>query len=196
MLPFSEACERNKLPILEVLRTAFADRSRVIEIGAGTGQHAVYFGWQLANLTWQPTERREALEALAARVGAEGPPNVAPPVALDVLAQPWPRLEADAAFTANTVHIMPWHATVAMFAGLGRLLATDAVMAVYGPFKYGGRFTTPSNEQFDRTLRASDPASGLRDVEAVDTLARRAGFQLEADHAMPANNRLIVWRRA
>jgi hypothetical protein len=142
MLPYSEACERNKHPILKVLRVAFADCSRVIEIGAGTGQHAAYFGWQLAHLTWQPTERREALAALAERVAAEGAPNVAPPVALDVLEQPWPRLRGDAAFTANTLHIMPWHATVAMFAGLGRLLAAESVIAVYGPFKYGGRFTT------------------------------------------------------
>jgi hypothetical protein len=196
MLPYSEACERNKHPILEVLRTAFADCSRVIEIGAGTGQHAVHFGWQLAHLTWQPTDLRDALDVLAARIAAEGPPNVAAPVALDVLESPWPRLRGDAAFTANTVHIMPWHATVAMFMGLGRVLAADGVIAIYGPFRYGGRFTTPSNEQFDRMLREGDPASGLRDFEAVDVLARRVGFELDADHGMPANNRLIVWRRA
>lgn len=195
-LPYSEACERNRHPILEVLRVAFADRRRVLEMGAGTGQHAVHFARHLPWLAWQPTDRREQLAGLAARVAAEGPPNLAPPVELDVLAAPWPVLEADAVFTANTLHIMSWRAVEALFAGLEPRLPAGAVLAVYGPFHYGGRPTSDSNAAFDAMLRERDPASGVRDFEAVDAFARVAGLALQGDHAMPANNRLLVWRRA
>ncbi len=195
MLPFSEACDRNKGPILAVLREAFADRARVVEIGAGTGQHAVHFARQLPHLAWQPTDRGEYLEGLAARVAAEGPPNLAAPVELDVLRQPWPLLHGDAVFSANTLHIMSWTAVGALFAGLGRVLARDGVLAIYGPFKYGGRFTTASNAAFDAMLRERDPDSGVREVEAVSALAKAVGLELLADHAMPANNQLLVWRK-
>jgi SAM-dependent methyltransferase len=195
MLPYSEACERNKGPILEVLRQAFADRSRVLEIGAGTGQHAVHFARQLPHLHWQPTDRAEYLADLGRRVETEGPRNLELPIELDVLREPWPALSADAVFSANTLHIMSWPAVETLFAGLPRLLQADAVLAIYGPFRYSGRFTTRSNAEFDRSLRARDPASGVRDFEAVHALARRIGFELVTDHAMPANNQLIVWRR-
>jgi SAM-dependent methyltransferase len=195
MLPFSEACERNKGPILEALRDAFADRRRVLEIGAGTGQHAVHFAQQLPALHWQPTDRAEYLGDLARRIEAERAGNLALPLELDVLQQPWPALSADAVYSANTLHIMSWPAVEALFAGLPRVLDEDAVLAIYGPFRFRGRFTTASNAEFDRGLRARDPESGVRDFEAVDALARRIGFDLVADHAMPANNQLIVWRR-
>jgi SAM-dependent methyltransferase len=195
MLPYSEACERNKGPILEVLRQAFADRSRVLEIGAGTGQHAVHFARQLPHLHWQPTDRAEYLADLGRRVETEGPRNLELPIELDVLREPWPALSVDAVFSANTLHIMSWPAVEALFAGLPRLHQADAVLAIYGPFRYSGRFTAHSNAEFDRGLRARDPASGVRDFEAVDALARQIGFELVTDHAMPANNQLIVWRR-
>lgn len=195
-LPFSEACERNKDPILAVLHEAFADRTRVVEIGAGTGQHAVHFARHLPHLAWQPTDRQEYLDGLAARVAAEGPPNLAPPLELDVLRQPWPPLRGDAVFSANTLHIMSWPAVEALFAGLPGVLEPGGVLAVYGPFKYGGRFTTASNAEFDAMLRERDPESGLRDLETVNALARGAGLRLQADHAMPANNQLLVYRRA
>jgi cyclopropane fatty-acyl-phospholipid synthase-like methyltransferase len=195
-LPYSEACERNRHSILGVLRTAFADRHRVLEIGAGTGQHAVHFARHLPWLAWLPTDRREYLVGLAARVASEGPPNLAPPVELDVLAAPWPRFESDAAFSANTLHIMSWRAVESLFAGVGSMLPAGGVLAVYGPFHYGGRATSDSNAAFDAMLRERDPGSGVRDFEAVDALAQAAGLALQADHAMPANNRLLVWRRA
>jgi SAM-dependent methyltransferase len=195
MLPFSEACERNKGPILEALRDAFADRRRVLEIGAGTGQHAVHFAQQLPALHWQPTDRAEYLGDLARRIEAEGTGNLGRPMELDVLHEPWPALSADAIYSANTLHIMSWPAVEALFAGLPRVIDGDAVLAIYGPFRYGGRFTTASNAEFDCGLRARDPASGIRDFEAVDALAQRIGFKLVVDHAMPANNQLIVWRR-
>jgi hypothetical protein len=194
-LPFSEACERNKAPILAILRDAFADRTRVIEIGAGTGQHAVHFARHLPHLQWQPTDRPEYLDGLTARIAAEGPPNLAAPVELDVLAEPWPALRGDAVFSANTLHIMSWRAVEALFARLPRLLEDRAVLALYGPFKYGGRCTTASNAAFDQMLCERDPDSGIRDFEAVDALATGIGLELEADHAMPANNQLLVWRR-
>jgi len=194
MLPYSEACERNKRPILEVLREAFADRKRVLEIGAGTGQHAVHFARNLPHLTWQPTDRGEYLAGLTARVAAEGPPNLRAPLDLDVLRQPWPAVSADAVFSANTLHIMSWRAVEAMFAGLPGVLAVDGVLAIYGPFRYRGGYTAPSNAAFDAMLRERDPESGLRDFEAVNALAAAARLELQADHAMPANNQLLVWR--
>jgi SAM-dependent methyltransferase len=196
MLPFSDACERNKDPILGVLREAFADRTRVVEIGSGTGQHAVYFARHLPHLAWQPTDLREHLEGLAARIAAEGPPDLAVPVELDVLQAQWPPLTGDAVFSANTLHIMSWPAVEALFAGLRRVLTGGGVLAIYGPFRYGGQFTTASNAAFDAMLRERDPDSGIRDFEAVNALAAAAGLELRADHAMPANNQLIVWKGA
>jgi trans-aconitate methyltransferase len=192
-LPFSDACERNKAPILDVLREAFAGRQRVIEIGAGTGQHAVHFARHLPHLSWQPTDRPEYLPGLSSRIAAEGPPNLRTAVALDVL-QRWPAVRGDAVFSANTLHIMSWHAVEALFAGLPRILEPGGVLAVYGPFKYGGQFTTASNAAFDAMLRERDADSGLRDFESVNALANAAGLELQADHAMPANNQLLVWR--
>lgn len=194
MLPYSDACERNKAPILEVLREAFADRKRVLEIGAGTGQHAVHFARSLPHLVWQPTDRVEYLDGLTARIAAEGPPNVLPPLDLDVLRQPWPAVTADAVFSANTLHIMSWQAVEAMFAGLPCVLAADGVLAIYGPFRYGGGYTASSNAAFDAMLRERDPASGVRDFEAVNALAAAAGLELQADYDMPANNQLLIWR--
>jgi SAM-dependent methyltransferase len=194
MLPYSEACDRNKAPILALLREAFADRRRVVEIGAGTGQHAVHFARHLPHLTWQPTDRAEHLVGLEARIAAEGPSNLAAPLELDVLRDPWPAVTADAVFSANTLHIMSWPAVEAMFAGLRRVLAADGVIAIYGPFKYGGGYTAASNATFDAMLRERDPESGVRDFEAVNALAAAVGLELQADHAMPANNQLLVWR--
>jgi len=194
-LPYSEACERNKGPILEVLRKVFASSGRVVEIGAGTGQHAVHFARHLPHLAWQPTDCREYLPGLGARIAAEGPPNLGLPVELDVLRTPWPAVSGDAVFSANTLHIMSWPAVQALFAGLPRILEPGGTLAVYGPFRYGGRFTTESNAAFDRMLRERDPDSGVRDFEAVDALAVAAGLELQAGHAMPANNQLLVWTR-
>jgi len=196
MLPFSEACERNKEPILAVLREAFAAASQVLEIGSGTGQHAVHFAHHLPWLAWQPTDRSEHLESLAARVRQEGPANLLGPLELDVLAPgPWPVTHVDAVFSANTLHIMSWQAVEAAFRGIGTVLRPGGVLAIYGPFCYGGAFTSESNAEFDAFLRARDPDSGIRDAEAVDRLARDQGLELVADHAMPANNQLRVWRR-
>ena len=194
MLPFSEACERNKGPILAILRAAFGGLTGVLEIGSGTGQHAVHFTRHMPQLDWQPTDTAEQLPALAARVAREGPPNLRPPVELDVSWPRWPFAQTDAVFSANTLHIMSWECVEALFLGVGRLLREGGLLAVYGPFRYGGRFTAASNAAFDLDLRSRDPASGVRDFEAVDALARAQGLSLEADHVMPANNQLLLWR--
>ena len=195
MLPYSAACERNKDPILEVLRIRFADRTQVLEIGSGTGQHAVYFAAALAHLTWHPTEQLAYLTDLAERVKLEGPHNLRPPTLLDVRQAVWPLRSVDAMFTANTLHIMSWPEVVALYRGLGGVLAPGGVFCVYGPFRYEGRYTSDSNREFDRMLQERDPNSGLRDIREVTTLAEEYGLRLDADHDLPANNRLLIFTK-
>lgn len=198
-LPHSDACERNKGPILEVLRRRIGDlQGTVLEIGSGTGQHAVHFAGNLPRLRWQPTEQADALEHLAERVRREGTPNLLPPVELDVMMPTWPCSPggADVVFTANTLHIVSWRHVEALFRGVGEALCPQGWLFVYGPFRYGGRFTTESNAAFDAALRARDPASGLRDIEAVTELATAQGLQWVADLAMPANNQALAWRKS
>lgn len=194
-LPFSPACERNKGPILERLLAAFRTTRLVLELGSGTGQHAVHFATHLPWLEWQPTDLAEHLPGLRARLAFEGPPNVRPALALDVRQRPWPVARADAIYTANTLHIVPWDAVVATFAGAGETLERGGTLCIYGPFRYGGAHTSAGNEAFDAMLRERDPASGVRDFEAIAELAARAGLSLVDDHGMPANNRLLHWRR-
>jgi SAM-dependent methyltransferase len=197
-LPFSEACERNKGPILEVLRRWLSESSGlVVEIGSGTGQHAVHFARHLQQLSWQPTETPENLTGLNARVGVEGPCNLLSPLELDVMQHDWPcdADGADAVFTANTLHIMSWPQVQALFRGVGRVLRDEGLLLVYGPFRYGGQYTSYSNASFDEALHSRDPASGIRDFEAVDALAVQQGLSLVADEAMPANNQTLVWRK-
>jgi SAM-dependent methyltransferase len=193
--PYSEACERNRGPILEVLRTAFARASRVLEIGSGTGQHAVAFAAALPHLVWQASDVAAHLPGIRAWRAAHPSPNLPEPVALDVNVDPWPSSAYDAAFSANTSHIMSWTEVQRLFARVDAALEPRAIFCLYGPFNYGGAFTAPGNAQFDAALRARDPRMGLRDFEAVDALARDHGFALRTDHAMPANNRLLEWTR-
>ncbi len=193
---FSAACERNREPILALLRTLFANSRRVLEIGSGTGQHAVYFGAGLPHLVWQTSDLPQNHASILAWQREARLPNVLPPLTLDMRAPEWPAGHFDAVFSANTCHIMAWPEVERMFAGLGRWLPAGSVLCVYGPFNYGGRFTSPGNRQFDAALRQQAPHMGLRDFEAIERLAAAAGFALEADHGMPANNRLLAWRRA
>jgi cyclopropane fatty-acyl-phospholipid synthase-like methyltransferase len=195
MLICAEACERNKGPILTVLSRELAGSSSVLEVGSGTGQHAVHFASHLPQLTWQPTEVPAELAQLEERVRLEGTPNLRMPLALDVRADPWNLAQADAVFSANTLHIMGWEAVQQFFRGVGQVLAPHGVLCVYGPFRFHGAHTSDSNAQFDRFLRQRDPLSGVRDFEALDELARAAGLLARADHAMPANNRTLVWQR-
>jgi hypothetical protein len=261
--PFSPASERNRDPILEVLRVEFGGRRRVLEIGSGTGQHAVHFAAAMPWLVWQCSDRAEYLPGIRAWLDEAALPNTPAPVELDVAsaqwnllplppgkppplplagegwgegaldlgaslqeqdqerphpafgrllpqagevdsradeepclldAQPFDARPFDAVFSANTLHIMGWREVEAFFAGLDTVLAEAATVVVYGPFNYGGDYTSASNREFDGWLKARDPHSGIRDFEAVDALARGIGLRLSADIAMPANNRCLVWR--
>ncbi|HEX6319313.1 MAG TPA: DUF938 domain-containing protein [Burkholderiales bacterium] len=186
MKPFSEACERNREPILAVLKRVFGKSERVLEIGSGTGQHAAYFSAALPHVAWQASDVAEHLPGIR-MWGVD-------PIELDV-DRPWPRVAADAAFSANTAHIMSWPQVERMFKGIGDMDSVR-VFCLYGPFSYGGRHTSDSNARFDAMLRARDPSSGVRAFEDVVALARGCGMVVEEDIAMPANNRLLVFRRS
>lgn len=198
--PSAPACERNREPILQVLRTHFAGARRVLEIGSGTGQHAVHFAAALPWLAWQCSDVAENLPGIRLWLEEAGLANTPPPIELDVHGT-WPPQRFDAVFSANTLHIMGWAEVEAFFAGVDGVLANagdparGSVLAVYGPFNYRGDYTSDSNREFDAWLKARDPRSGIRDFEAVDALARKVGLALVEDVAMPANNRMLVWRR-
>ena len=195
MKPYSEACEENKAPILEVLRDVFAGVRSVLEIGSGTGQHAVYFAQNLPGLVWQSSDLIVNLSGIQAWQGEAELPNLPPPIVLDVNRADWPVADVDAVFSANTAHIMSWSAVQQMFAGVGRVLGTRGIFALYGPFSYGGCHVSVSNARFDAWLRERDPASGVRDFDALNTLAEAADLRLMRDFEMPVNNRTLVWRR-
>lgn len=191
--PFSQASENNKAAILQVLESAFAEVSQVLEIGSGTGQHAVHFARHLPHLQWQTSDLEQHHPGIALWLAEAQLSNLAPPLPLDVTQTEWPALIFDAVFTANTTHIMPWQAVECMFARIGERLPAGGVFCQYGPFNYDGRYTSDSNARFDLWLKSADPARGIRDFEAVEALARAAGLALRRDHEMPANNRLLEW---
>lgn len=193
--PNAPSTKKNREPILAVLRDIFADRRRVLEIGSGTGQHAVHFGAQLPHLTWQTSDRSDFLPGIRMWLAEAALPNVLPPFEFDVLG-PWPNGAYDAVYTANTLHIMPWTAVEALFAGLPSVLAPGGLLFIYGPFMVDGRHTSDSNAAFDQSLREKAPHQGLRDVGAVDALARQAGLVLLEQREMPSNNRCLIWRMA
>ncbi len=195
-LPFSQACENNKQPILEKIAPLLAEATDVLEIGSGTGQHGVWFARALPHLVWQTSDRQAGIEGLTARIRAEGPPNLRLPVVLDVAMPGWPVSRAGNVFTANSLHIMSPSHVESFFRGTGRILDAGGRLFVYGPFKYDGQFTTPSNARFDLWLKERDPLSGVRDIEWINQLAREAGCQCLQDHAMPANNQLLVFEKS
>jgi len=192
---FSAACERNREPILSVLRNVLANAKQVLEIGSGTGQHAVYFGAALPHLTWQTSDLPHNHASIHGWLNEAQLSNVLPPFALDVTCGNWPAGPFDAVFTANTCHIMAWEEVREMFAGVARILRPEGLFCVYGPFNYGGQFTSESNALFDMSLKAQGQHMGIRGFEDVDRLARDNGMTLVADHDMPAHNRLLVWQR-
>lgn len=191
--PHSEACERNKAPILGVLQTAFADAGTVLEIGSGTGQHAVYFGAALPHLAWQTSDLPGNHVGIRMWLDESELANVRAPLTLNVGEDRWPVDNVDGIFTANTLHIMSWPQVGQLFTGAGRILNSGGRLCIYGPFNYDSAYTSDSNASFDAMLRARDPQSGIRDFEDVQELGLKNGLKLEADHPMPANNRLLVF---
>lgn len=192
--PDAPSCARNREPILEVLRDHFADRRKVLEVGSGTGQHAVFFAAALSHLVWQTSEREENLSGIAAWLDDAALPNTPPPIELNVMGA-WPKQRFDAVFSSNTLHIMGWSEVERFFLRLPEVLERDARLAIYGPFNYGGKFTSESNAAFDVWLKEQGAHRGIRDFEAVDALAAKAGLRLREDRAMPSNNRCLVWDR-
>jgi cyclopropane fatty-acyl-phospholipid synthase-like methyltransferase len=193
MKQYSEACEQNRLPILNILRNEFPEARCILEIGSGTGQHAVYFSRHLPHLQWQTSDLEENHASIRAWLDEAGLENARQPLSLDVSRDDWPSARFDGVFSANTTHIMSWPEVKCMFAGIGKHLGPGGRFCLYGPFNYGNRYTSSSNENFDLWLRTRDTQSGLRNFEDLDELAGSHGLALRADHEMPVNNRLLVW---
>jgi SAM-dependent methyltransferase len=191
------AAERNRGPILDVLRGVLPATGLVLEIASGTGQHVVHFAAALPRLEFQPSDvDDDNLASVRAWIAETGLTNVRPPIRLDVRDPVWPVARADALFCANMIHIAPWAAAEGLLAGAGRVLPPGGVLCLYGPFAFGGRFLAPSNEAFDASLRARDPAWGVRDLDVVTATAAGHGLVREALFEMPANNHVVVFRRS
>lgn len=190
-LPYSQACENNKQPILEVLQKLFADAQSVLEIGSGTGQHAEYFAEHLNHLTWQPSDRAEHLDGLKRRIEQANLSNLLAAIELDINRQQFPHQHFDAVFTANTLHIMSWPTVERMFAKLAQVTQSSGHICIYGPFNYAGLYTSGSNELFDQSLKSRNALMGIRDIEKVQQLAQSHGYNQLQDFQMPANNRLL-----
>lgn len=193
--PFSQACENNQKPILEVLLQVFSDRKRVLEIGSGTGQHAVYCAPRLPHLIWQTADLEANHPGINSWLDESTAENLRRPILLNADHPPWAVDTVDAVFTANTCHIMAWESVESLFAGLDSILAPGAVVAIYGPFNYDGQFTSDSNARFDLWLKQQVSHQGIRDFEAINSLAENIGLALVEDNPMPANNRLLVWKK-
>ncbi len=193
--PFAASTERNSLPILEVIRREFQHASSVLEIGSGTGQHAVCFGNALHHLDWQTSDLIENHGGINAWLDEARLPNVHKPIELDVLTAEALPQDYDAVFSANTAHIMSYEAVVKMFSLVGEALRENGIFGLYGPFRQRGEFSTQSNADFDRSLRERNREMGIRDLEALDKLGESGGLVRERLYAMPANNCLAVWRK-
>lgn len=192
--PHSPAAERNREPILKVLRAWLPESGRILEIGSGTGQHAVFFAQALPKWRWQPSEHPDQLPTLRAGLDGHATANIEPPIALDATGR-WPDAEFDAAYSANTAHIMHFPAVEAMFTGVSSRLKPGGLFVLYGPFARGGRHNATSNAEFDASLRARDPGMGIRDVEQLDRLAENNRLARIAEIAMPANNHILVFEK-
>lgn len=194
---FAPAAERNRDAILAVLRRVLPARGTVLEIASGTGQHAAAFAAALPGVTWQPSDPNDAARvSISAWVAHAKLPNLQAPLALDVGREPWGIDAAQAIVCINMVHIAPWAATEALFAGAARRLDAGGVLYLYGPYRRGGAHTAPSNAAFDAQLRATNARWGVRDMEAIETLGQAVGFALDEIVAMPANNFSLVLRKS
>jgi len=195
MKSFSEACERNKDVILSTIKPLLRDKKKLLEIGSGNGQHAVYFSEHLPWLSWQTSDCVENHADIDEWINGYGGNNIKRPLDLNVLNDLWPDGFFDAIYSANTAHIMSWDAVQAFFAGVGNILRKDGLFILYGPFNYNGTFTSESNRKFEDWLKSVDPKRGIRDFEAVNQLAQASSLSLLDDIEMPANNRILVWKK-
>jgi len=195
MKRFAEACDRNQAPILEVLKTILPDSGKVLEIGSGTGQHAAYFSRSLSNLSWQPSDLAEALPSIEAWREESFAKNLNSPIVIDLFGNNEALSKVDAIVCINVIHIVAWEGVKRLFKIANRILNSTGVIYFYGPYRYADRTLEPSNEAFDYWLTKNNPASGIRDYAAVESLAHHNGFSLGGDRSMPSNNRSIWWVR-
>lgn len=193
MKPYSAACDQNRHAILDVIKPLLSNKKKILEIGSGTGQHAVFFAKEMPHLIWQSSDRIENHEGIQQWLEEENLDNTPAPIALDVSHDVWPKITVDAIFSANAVHIMAWDNVVDFFKQAGNLLEKNAFFILYGPFNYKGEYTSNSNKRFDAWLKNRDPNSAIRDFEALDQLAKEAGLLFVEDFEMPANNRILQW---
>jgi cyclopropane fatty-acyl-phospholipid synthase-like methyltransferase len=193
--PFSQACENNKQPILEILTRAFTNHKHVLEIGSGTGQHAVYFAKNLPFLTWQTSDLAINHASINQWITDFPTTNIKQPLTIDLAGVPTLTENIDAIFTANTLHIISWPLVQRFFSMVDQLLTKNGALCIYGPFNYQGKYTSESNANFDLWLKARDVDSGIRDFEAICQLATKAGLSLTEDITMPANNRILMFKK-
>ena len=200
MKPYSAACEQNRDPILSVFQQLIEngrlpETSHILEIGSGTGQHAVYFGEALPTLTWQCSDQAQYHPGINAWLGEAQLSNVLAPIPLNASEDPWPTVEYEAIYSANVMHIMHWENVVDLFSHASGCLKSEGLMMCYGPFNYENQYTSQSNAGFDQHLRMRDPKSGIRNFEDLQDLAEAAGLTFYHDYEMPANNRVLVWKK-
>ena len=195
MKPFAESSAENRQPIFEVIEPMLQDCQTLLEIGSGTGQHAVYFSESLSHMTWQCSDLKHNHAGINMWIEESGLKNVQAPIELDTLNSDWPDQSYDAVFSANTVHIMDWNMVQGLFAGLAQVMNVGGRFLLYGPFNYNGQYSSESNARFDQWLKERDPGSGIKDFEKLDQLANEAGLKLVNDYEMPVNNRLLYWQK-
>ncbi len=193
--PYSESCDQNRDPIFHVIQPLLEKCSSLLEIGSGTGQHAVYFAEKMPHITWQTSDRSQYHTGIQQWLDDARLSNVKPPLALDVRKDQWTGESFDAVFTANSLHIMHKEDVQALFDNIASVMAPRGLFIVYGPFNYGGQYTSESNARFDIWLKNQDAKSCIKDFDWVNTLAKQAGLQLKQDVAMPANNRILCWQK-
>lgn len=193
--PYSESCDQNREPIFSVIKPLLINKNTVLEIGSGTGQHAVYFAEQMPQLVWQPSDQKQYIPGIQLWLDEARLGNVQRPLELNVTQTTWPAVKVDAIYSANTLHIMHWHEVEAFFRGIENLLRPQGLLIIYGPFNYDNQYTSDSNARFDAWLKSRDPHSGIRDFEQVNQLAEQQGLILHEDYAMPANNRILCWMK-
>ncbi len=193
--PYSTSCEQNKQVILSIISPLFSSLSHVLEIGSGTGQHAIYFAEKMPHLTWHPSDCRAYLDGINSWVVDAGLNNVKPPFELNVSTSQWPEIDVGAIFTANSIHIMHQQDVVNFIREAGCLLKQHDRLVIYGPFNYNGLYTSDSNERFDQWLKQQDPLSGIKHFEEINSLAEENKMRLVTDYEMPANNRILYFEK-
>ncbi|RUM76900.1 MAG: methylase [Candidatus Thioglobus sp.] len=195
MKQHSSSCVQNQAPILKIIKPLLQDKRTVLEVGSGTGQHAVFFAQQMPHLNWQASDQSQYLPSVNAWIDEANLDNLPSAIELDVT-QPWPELKVDSIFSANTTHIMSWEMVINFFQGIRLTLETGGLFILYGPFNYNAQYTSQSNANFDLWLKDKDAQSAIRDFEALNALAKHADLHLINDYEMPANNRILVWEKA